>query len=311
MERVAGPSADVRTRSLDERLAGAPISWGACEVPGWGVMPDPERVLSQMASVGLRGTELGPPGFFAPHPRALRETLGRHDLRLVGAFLPLVLHRRSLGDAARLARETTTLLAGAGARMLVLSIVEDEGWTQPTGLDDDGWRNLAANVKEVEAIAAGDGLTVALHPHVGTLIETDEQVRLALERLDVGWCLDTGHLLIGGADPVAFTRDHGDRIVHVHLKDVDTAIAARLRSGQLSLLSATRQGLFVPLGRGDAGIAPVLDALARHEYDGWLVLEQDTAITGEEPPVGREPIVDVTESIAFLHNSALRTQEVN
>ncbi|MGZ6632819.1 MAG: sugar phosphate isomerase/epimerase family protein [Solirubrobacteraceae bacterium] len=311
MERLAGASADVRTTALDERLAGAPISWGACEVPGWGVMPDPERVLSEMASVGLRGTELGPPGFFPADPRLLRETLGRHDLEPVGAFVPLVLHHRSLGDAARLARETTTLLADAGARMLVLSIVEDKAWSEPTKLDDDAWRNLAANVEAIEAIAAGDGLTVALHPHVGTLIETGAQVRLALERLDVGWCLDTGHLLIGGTDPVVFVRDHGDRIVHAHLKDIDTTIAARLRSGELSLLSATRQGLFVPLGRGDAGIASVLDALARHGYDGWLVLEQDTAITGEEPPVGREPIVDVRESIAFLHNSALRTQEVN
>jgi inosose dehydratase len=308
---VAGASPDGRTTSLDERLAGAPISWGACEVPGWGVMPDPEQVLSEMASAGLRGTELGPPGFFPTDPSALRERLARHSLQLVGAFQPLVLHHSELGDAARLARETSALLAGAGARVLVLSIVEDEGWTQPRELDDDGWRNLAANLAEVEAIAADDGLTVALHPHVATLIETDEQVRLAMERLDVGWCLDTGHLLIGGADPVAFVRDHGDRIVHAHLKDVDTTIAARLRSGELSLLSATRQGLFVPLGRGDAGIASVLDELARHAYDGWLVLEQDTAITGEEPPVGREPIVDVRESIAFLHNSALRTQEVN
>src|SRR5262249_32809432 len=259
----------------------------------------------------LRGTELGPPGFFPSDPPLLGEMLERHGLELVSAFVPLVLHHRSLGDAEQLAREATTLLAQSGARTLVLSIVEDEGWAEPTQVDDDAWRNLAANVKEIESIAAGDGLTVALHPHVGTLIETDEQVRLAVERLDIGWCLDTGHLLIGGTDPVAFVRDYGDRIVHAHLKDVDTTLVARLRSGELSLLSATRQGLFVPLGRGDAGIASVLDALAQHGYGGWLVLEQDTAITGDEPPVGREPIVDVRESIAFLHNSALRTQEVN
>jgi inosose dehydratase len=311
VDGVAGASAEVRTTLLDERVAGAPISWGACEVPGWGVMPDPERVLSEMESLGLGGTELGPPGFFPTDPGLLHETLARHDLELVGAFVPLVLHHRSLADAAQLARVASALLAGAGARVLVLSVVEDEGWTQPTALDADGWRNLATNVEAIEAIAAADGLTVALHPHVGTLIETDEQVRLALERLDVGWCLDTGHLLVGGADPVAFVRDHGDRIVHAHLKDVDTTMAARVRAGELSLLSATRQGLFVPLGRGDAGIASVLDELARHGYDGWLVLEQDTAITGEEPPVGRKPIDDVRESIAFLHNSALRTQEVN
>ena len=184
--------------------------------------------------------------------------------------------------------------------MFVLSIVEDEGWTQPTALDDDGWRNLAANVDEIQAIAAGDGLTVALHPHVGTLVETDEQVQLALERLDVGWCLDTGHLLIGGVDPVAFVRDHGDRIVHAHLKDVDTTIAARVRSGELSFQAATKLGLFVPLGRGDAGVAAAMDELARHGYDGWLVLEQDTAISEDEAGVGRQPLADVRESVAFL-----------
>ena len=286
--------------TVSERLAGAPISWGACEVPGWGMMPDPDRVLSEMASVGLRGTELGPPGFFPADPGALRETLGRHDLQLVGAFVPLVLHHGSLGEAARLAREASELLAGAGAGTLVLSIVEDEGWTQPTELDDDGWRNLAANVKEIEAIAAGDGLTVALHPHVGTLVETHEQVRLALERLDVGWRLDTGHLLIGGVDPVAFVRDHGERIVHAHLKDVDAAIAARVRSGGLSFQAATKLGLFVPLGRGDAGVAAAMDELARHGYDGWLVLEQDTAIGDDDPEAERKPLADVAESVAFL-----------
>jgi inosose dehydratase len=286
----------------EERLAGAPISWGACEVPGWGVMPDPELVLSEMAAVGLRGTELGPPGFFPTDARVLREMLGRHDLQLVGAFQPLVLHHPSLGDAAALARRTAALLAAAGAPTLVLSIVDDETSEQPPDLDHDGWRNLAANIKEIEEIAAGNGLTVALHPHVGTLIETEEEVRLALDRLDVGWCLDTGHLLIGGTDPVVFARDFGDRVVHVHLKDVDAEIAARLRSGQLSFLSATQQGLFLPLGRGDAGIAAVLDALALHAYDGWLVLEQDTAIAGNEP-AGRNPMVDSKASIEFLQNA--------
>src|SRR5690348_15003695 len=116
-------------------------------------MPDAERVLTEMASVGLKGTELGPPGFFPTAPAILRETLGRHGLELVGAFVPLVLHHRSLGDAERLAREASALLAGAGARMLVLSIVEDEGWTEPTELDDDAWRQLATNVQRVRSIA--------------------------------------------------------------------------------------------------------------------------------------------------------------
>ena len=70
-----------------------------------------------------------------------------------------------------------------------------------------------------------------------------------------------GHLLIGGCDPVDFARDHADRIVHVHLKDVDAVIASRYRTGELTLMGATRAGLFRPLGHGDASIAEVLEAL--------------------------------------------------
>jgi inosose dehydratase len=73
-----------------------------------------------------------------------------------------------------------------------------------------------------------------------------------------------------------------------------------VRSGDLSFQAATKLGLFVPLGRGDAGVAAAMDELARHGYDGWLVLEQDTAISEHEGGAGRQPLADVTESVAFL-----------
>jgi inosose dehydratase len=164
---------------------------------------------------------------------------------------------------------------------------------------------------EIEGLVAEYGLTLALHPHAGTLIETAEQVERALEVVEVGWCLDTGHLTIGGADPVEFARTHGDRIVHAHLKDVDARVAADFREGRRSLVDATRNGLFLPLGKGDARIAEVMDALQAHGYDGWLVLEQDTAITVEEPTVAGGPMRDARESIAFLHQTARTTEEIN
>jgi inosose dehydratase len=143
------------------------------------------------------------------------------------------------------------------------------------------------------------------------MIETADQVQRALEVLEAGWCLDTGHLFIAGVDPAEFARIHGDRVTHVHLKDVDSDIAAQLRKGQHSLLTATRQRLFLPLGRGGARIDATLDALASHGYDGWFVLEQDTAITADEPAVGGGPMRDARDSIAFLQNSAQTTQEVH
>jgi inosose dehydratase len=297
---------------LAERLAGAPISWGACEVPGWGVMPSPEAVLREMSELGLRGTELGPPGFLPDEPEALAEVLERNGLTLVGGFVPLVLHEAGFDQALEETRRAARLMSEAGGRMLVLAAVQDVDWGAPQELGDHEWARMAAHLNAIEALAAEEyGMRVALHPHAGTLVETAAQVRRALEVVEVGWCLDTGHLLIGGTDPVQFAREHGDRVTHVHLKDVDGEKAADVRAGRRSLLSATKDGLFTALGGGDARIAEVLDGLQRHGYDGWLVLEQDTAITGDEPTVAGGPMRDARKSIAFLHQSARTTEEIN
>jgi inosose dehydratase len=298
--------------SLAERLAGAPISWGACEVPGWGVMPEPETVLREMAELGIRGTELGPPGFLPADPEKLARTLERHALTLVGGFVALVLHERDLDQAIEETRRAARLMSGAGGHMLVLAAVQDAGWSAPQPLDDDAWARMAEHLSTIESLAADEfSMDVALHPHAGTLIETAEQVERALAALDVGWCLDTGHLMIGGTDPVQFARAHGDRVTHAHLKDVDAGLAAEVRAGRRSLLDATRHGLFTALGQGDARIAEVMNALQSHGYSGWLVLEQDTAITGDEPTVAGGPMRDARESIAFIHHTARMTEEIN
>jgi len=299
------------TATIDDRLAGAPISWGACEIPGWGVMPSPDQVLAEMAELGLRGTELGAVGFFPDDPDSVSAQLKRYGLELVGGFVPLVLHEPDLGATIGEARNAAELIARAGGRMFVIGVVQDLEWSAPRELDDRGWARVAKHLSEIEAMTTEYGLTVAVHPHAGTLIETAEQVERAMEVVEVGWCLDTGHLTIGGADPVEFARSHGDRVVHVHLKDVDARVAADFRAGRRSLVDATRHGLFLPLGKGDARIAEVMDALQAHGYDGWLVLEQDTAITGDEPTVAGGPMRDARESIAFLHHTARTTEEIN
>jgi inosose dehydratase len=289
----------------DTWLAAAPISWGVCEVPGWGHQLAPERVFGEIASLGLRATELGPIGYLPFEPAAIRERLDRHGLRLVGGFVPLVLHQRSLDTAE--AERVAGVLAAAGAEVFNAAVVADESWSPPLPLDDDAWRRVARHLAEVERLVGQYGLTLALHPHVGTQVETAADIERMLELSETGWCLDTGHLLIGGVDPAAFARRHGDRVVHVHLKDVDDAVAERLRRGELSLVQAVQAGLFRPLGAGDVRIDAVLDGL--DGYERWLVLEQDTALTGEEPPVGSGPVTDVRTSIEYLHSLAPGVRE--
>ena len=122
-----------------------------------------------------------------------------------------------------------------------------------------------------------------------------------LDASTVHWCLDTGHLLIGGYDPAEFAADASGRVAHVHLKDVDAVIAARYRRGELGMVEAVRQGLFRPLGRGDAPIVATVERLERDGYGGWYVLEQDTDL-GPTEPVGAGPIDDVRASVDFLHD---------
>ncbi len=293
--------------TIIDRLAGAPISWGVCEVPGWGRMLPPERVFAEMASLGLTATELGPIGYLPYEPTAIRERLDAHGLRLVGGFVPLVLHHPTADPEP--AERSAAVLAAAGAEVFNAALVADDDWSAPGPLDDAGWANLARNLAEIERRVEQHGLMLALHPHVGTLVESAAEVERALADTEVGVCFDTGHLLIGGADPADFVRRHGERIVHAHLKDVDAGSAERLRAGELTLVQATRAGLFRPLGRGDARIDEVFELLRTTGYERWLVLEQDTAITGQEPPVGRGPVLDVRESIEYLHSLASTRRE--
>jgi inosose dehydratase len=292
------------------RLAGAPISWGVCEVPGWGRQLPPDRVLAEMAGLGLTATELGPLGYLPADPGALRAQLDGHGLSLVGGFVPLVLHEPSLDRTRRAAEEAASMLAGAGADVFVCALLMDADWSAPAPLDDARFAALVEHIPVIEDLVADHGLTFALHPHAGTVLESAADVERLLAATDVGWCLDTGHLLIGGSDPLAFVRDHGERVVHVHLKDVDAGVAARFGAGELTLMGATQAGMFRPLGQGDARIPAVLAQLDAHGYEQWLVLEQDAALTGEEPPAGSGPVLDVQASIEFLMHNAPRRERV-
>jgi inosose dehydratase len=289
------------------RLAGAPISWGVCEVPGWGVQLTPERVLSEMVALGLKATELGALGWLPLDGAAVKAKLDGYGLELVGGFVPVIVHR----DDDESFRRASTQLAEAGGRLFVAAAVEDHAWSTPIPLDADGWKRAGERLHALAGTVARDGLELVLHPHAGTLLETERDIALALEHSDVQWCLDTGHLLIGGVDPAQFIRDHADRIGHVHLKDVDAKLAEGVRGHQLPLVQAVQNGLFKPLGEGDARIDEVVRLLDDTGYERWLVLEQDVAITGQEPPVDGGPALDVARSLEFLSTPAPRRERVS
>jgi inosose dehydratase len=280
------------------RLAGAPISWGVCEVPGWGYQLSPERVLTEMREAGLTATELGPDGFLPTDTAELTAMLASYGLSCVGGFVPVFLHDASHDPMDDLAGPLESLVA-AGADVVVLAAATgSEGYDSRPELDDDQWATVFSNLDRIGQIVAGRGLTATLHPHVGTMVETRADVDRVLAGSTIPLCLDTGHLLIGGTDPLELTLQVPERIKHTHLKDVNVELAAKVQSGELTYTQAVAAGMYVPLGAGDVDIAGIVKTLTDNGYDGWYVMEQDNIL--ETAPEGAGPLGDVMASVEFL-----------
>ncbi|HTM84075.1 MAG TPA: sugar phosphate isomerase/epimerase [Mycobacterium sp.] len=280
------------------KIAGAPISWGVCEVPGWGYQLSPDRVLSEMRGAGLSATELGPDGFLPSDTAELTAALAAHDLSCVGGFVPVVLHVAGHDPAEDLAGPLAALRA-AGAGVVVLAAATGaQGYDSRPVLDEGQWTTLLTNLDRLAAITSDAGMLAVLHPHVGTLVESSADVDRVLTGSSIQLCLDTGHLLIGGTDPVELAKAVPQRIAHTHLKDVDAALAARVQSGDLTYTEAVAAGMYTPLGTGDIDIAGIISVLRDNGFDGWFVLEQDTILGGE--PTGDGPVSDVIASVDYL-----------
>jgi inosose dehydratase len=286
------------SETTEYKIAGAPISWGVCEVPGWGYQLRPDRVLHEMREVGLTATELGPDGFLPSDPAVMANVLSRYGLHAVGGFTPLLLHVPGHDPVPEVNRILDSYAATA-AKVLVLSAATGaDGYDTRPQLDDDGWQTLLSNLDRLTAVAAERGVLAVLHPHVGTMIEKGQEVQQVLDGSSTSLCLDTGHLLIGGSDPAALAQQAPKRIAHLHLKDVDSTIAAKVRSDELTYYEAVKQGMYRPLGTGDVDVTAIVGHLRTHGYDGWYTLEQDTILTGE--PEGEGPVADVVTSAEHL-----------
>jgi inosose dehydratase len=289
---------------LAARVAGAPISWGVCEVPGWGWQYDVETVLTEMRDVGLAATEFGPDGFLPVDPAEKAKTLADMGLRAVGGFVPIVLHDPSYDPAPEVATALEGFVAAGASTLVLAAATGQEGYDDRPVLDAPGWNALFGNLDKLSALAADRGVLATIHPHVGTMVENADDVDRVLAGSSIGLTLDTGHLLIGGVDPVALTVKHTERVRHTHLKDVDAAWAARVQSGQVTYTDAVRQGMYRPLGAGDIDLAVIVGTLEQAGYDGWYVLEQDTML--QERPTDEGPVADVRASIDHLREIASR-----
>jgi inosose dehydratase len=274
-------------------IASAPVSWGIME----SVEPPSEypysRVLDEIAKAGYAGTELGPYGFLPSDAAKLREELDKRSLTLCSAFVAIPLGNRAAhGDGLAQVLTTARLVSVVGCRLLILSDAISAERSAVAGHRDKAnrlswraaeWKDVFSAVRAVLDSCREFGVSVAFHHHVGTHVETPEEVDRLLTSFspsDLGLCLDTGHCTYGGGEPAQLLGRYADRIRCVHFKDIDGERLENARRQRLDFYEAVRQGVFAPLGQGVVNFAKILVLLSGCSFSGWIVVEQDVLAGG-------------------------------
>jgi inosose dehydratase len=298
-------------RLRDASIGAVPILWNNVDIADLRLGAEAGTVLDDIARTGYQGCQLGL-GF--PDGDDLRASLRARGLRLAEVYASISAGvdgptADALGDV----RERLRLLRAGGGEVLCIAFdgssdrdafagrASDPGTPR---LTDDGWARTIELLETVAAETRAAGGRIAFHPHAGTYIETPDEIERLAGSIDAGalpFCLDVGHHTVGGGDPVAALRQYGERVSHVHLKDVDPEVLAGLRDGTVGGFGAAiRRRLFTELGAGALDLDAILAVLAERRYAGWLMVEQDS---GWPPPaesaaIGRRVLAVALRRIA-------------
>ena len=265
---------------MNARLGANPIIWSNDDLRELGADITLETCLGEARAVGFEGMELGHK--FPREPRALAAMLRRFGLECVSGWHSAELLTWGAHEELTRLRPHLELLKAMGSSVLVFAEVSHavhgdlkRPLSERPVLTARDWRELGARLTEVAAATAEEGVRLAYHHHMGTAVQSSEDIDalMAATGPEVGLLLDTGHAAFAGADPAALARRYAPRIVHLHAKDVRSKVLAEARSGNWSFLRAVLAGIFTVPGDGDVAFGPVFRELAG--YSGWVVLEAE------------------------------------
>ncbi len=270
------------------RVATAPMNWNSDDLPDLRPPVPIPQVLAEMVEAGYEGTEYGT-GLPAA-PDELRDLLAPHGLTLASMFCWVSLEERGrqpgeIDKAVQVAQTLSALqvrelilgIRGSAERVALAGQVPRDG---SAGLRPAQWEILVEGIGRLAQACEPLGVRLAVHPHAGSYVETREEVDRLMRLTDprtLGLCVDSGHLVYGGADPVEVVRAYGSRVWYVHIKDVDPEVLTRCRKEKLSFLDALRAYVFCGLGKGSVDLKGFVEALRRAAFSGWMVIEEDTS----------------------------------
>ncbi|MBO6757272.1 MAG: TIM barrel protein [Roseibium sp.] len=288
------------------KIGNAPCSWGV-EFANDPRNPTWQTVLDECREAGYRGIELGPVGFMPEDPGTLGDALSQRGLELIGGVVFQPFHDPAKWEDVRNAADRTCrALQAHGARHFVMIDSISDSRAATAGRPAEGeqmtpaeWSGFRARIEETAKKAAGDhGLVPSIHPHAGGFMDFEDEVERLLDEVDASHlkiCLDTGHSLYAGFDPVAFMDRHMDRISYMHFKDIDPDIRADTIARRADFYDACGDGIFCNLGKGAVDFPAVKQRLDRAGYNGWCTVEQDC-----DPNKADSPLNDAKENRNYL-----------
>ena len=269
------------------KFGASPIAWINDDMPELGGDTSVETVLQDVQDLGFSGVELG--GKFPRDPNRLRAMLSSHHLELIGGWYSANLLTQSAEAEIEAMRDHLELLQALGSSVLVIAETSNAihgirsiPLTNSPELGDDEWKRFGERLTDVADFIERSGLRFAYHHHLGTVVETADELERFLSATgpNVGLTLDTGHAVLGGIDPLAVIRTSPERIAHVHCKDIRRTVFDDLIANGGSFLDGVLVGMFTVPGDGDLDFSSVFRELSKIDYSGWVIIEaeQDPAI---------------------------------
>ena len=268
---------------MSVRLGINPIGWTNDCMPWLGDFISLDTCLAEARKAGFSGVELG-----RKFPRSARELapiLKKHGLKLVSGWYSANLMERDARAEIAAMKDHLTLLRQLGSEVMVFAETSGEIINQvgapisrrPKVKNAAGWKSLGSRFTEVARYMRDNGVQMAVHHHMGTVVESQADVDRLLDNSGeaVGLLLDTGHMTFAGGDPIAVAKKYADRIKHVHCKDIRRYALAACRQRDVSFSEAVLCGIFTAPGDGLVDFKGVFDILAKAEYSGWLVQEAE------------------------------------
>ena len=286
---------------MSVKLGVAPIAWSNDDMPELGGETTLEQCLEEASKAGYIGIESG--GKFPKKSTELIPKLEKYNLSLCSGWYGANLRKNSVNEEKQNLQQQLKLFQDCKSPCIVFAEVSGSIQGDPNRklssrpqMDNEEWKSFCQKISEMGKYLEDQGMPLAYHHHMGTVIETQEDTERLMESThdSVKLTLDTGHMLFAKGDSKKIFENFSSRLHHVHCKDIRKNVLEKSLKEDLSFRGAFLEGAFTVPGDGCIDYKPLFDILKKNNYSGWLVVE------AEQDPKKANPLEYAIKGYKYL-----------